>query len=113
MAAGGKGRGEGSKRKKGAECNRPDEKKHNGAHCTVVSVGDVGYTFRKEFDDGWYTGKVVKIRSGAGESAVAALYIWFDVAIPTDSPLIPLAFPEYQKGGMIGGVATKTVIPRT
>ena len=30
-------------------------------------MGDVGYTFRKEFRAGWYTGKVVKIRPGAGE----------------------------------------------
>jgi len=30
-----------------------------------VSVGDVGYTFRKKFNEGWFTGKVVKIRPGA------------------------------------------------
>jgi len=30
-----------------------------------VTVGDVGYSFRKQFEDGWYTGKVVKIRPGA------------------------------------------------
>lgn len=30
-----------------------------------VSIGDVGYTFRKRFDEGWFTGKVVRIRPGA------------------------------------------------
>ncbi|KAL7535599.1 hypothetical protein ACHAXR_006598 [Thalassiosira sp. AJA248-18] len=30
-----------------------------------VPIGEVGYTFRKQFDDGWYTGEVVKIRPGA------------------------------------------------
>eukprot|EP00985_Skeletonema_marinoi_P012219 scaffold5861_cov127-Skeletonema_marinoi.AAC.1 len=30
-----------------------------------VSLGDVGYTFRKKFNEGWFTGKVVKIRPGA------------------------------------------------
>ena len=30
-----------------------------------ASIGDVGYTFRKLFDAGWYTGIVVKIRPGA------------------------------------------------
>mmetsp|Transcript_34119 Transcript_34119/g.55705 ORF Transcript_34119/g.55705 Transcript_34119/m.55705 type:complete len:403 (+) Transcript_34119:100-1308(+) len=29
-----------------------------------VNVGDVGYTFRKQFGDDWYTGKVVGIRPG-------------------------------------------------
>ncbi len=32
-----------------------------------IKVGDVGYTFRKEFDAGWFRGVVVKIRPGAGE----------------------------------------------
>ena len=30
-----------------------------------VPIGDVGFTFRKQFHLGWYTGKVVKIRPGA------------------------------------------------
>lgn len=30
-------------------------------------LGEVGYEFRKEFDTGWYTGKVVEIRSLAGK----------------------------------------------
>jgi hypothetical protein len=30
-------------------------------------IGDVGYTFRKRFDEGWFTGEVVKIRPGACE----------------------------------------------
>lgn len=29
-------------------------------------IGEVGYEFRKEFDSGWYTGKVVEIRPLAG-----------------------------------------------
>eukprot|EP00571_Detonula_confervacea_P000961 CAMPEP_0172330226 /NCGR_PEP_ID=MMETSP1058-20130122/61291_1 /TAXON_ID=83371 /ORGANISM="Detonula confervacea, Strain CCMP 353" /LENGTH=1041 /DNA_ID=CAMNT_0013047431 /DNA_START=37 /DNA_END=3162 /DNA_ORIENTATION=- len=35
----------------------------------AASVGDVGYTFRKQFEgyDGWYTGKVVSIRPVGGE----------------------------------------------
>ena len=32
-----------------------------------INVGDVGYTFRKQFEDGWYSGEVIKIRHGAGE----------------------------------------------
>lgn len=28
----------------------------------VVSVGDIGYKFRKEFDSGWFTGTVKQIR---------------------------------------------------
>jgi len=28
-------------------------------------IGEVGYEFRKQFDEGWFTGKVVKIRPGA------------------------------------------------
>jgi hypothetical protein len=30
-----------------------------------VPIGNIGYTFRKQFHDGWYTGSVVKIRPGA------------------------------------------------
>ena len=30
-------------------------------------IGDVGYTFRKKFDEGWFEGTVAKIRKGAGE----------------------------------------------
>jgi hypothetical protein len=33
----------------------------------ALQIGDVGYTFRKEIDDAWYTGKVIEIRRGAGE----------------------------------------------
>jgi hypothetical protein len=35
-----------------------------------IKVGDVGYTFRKEFDAGWFRGVVVKIRPGAGECSI-------------------------------------------
>eukprot|EP01082_Thalassiosira_pseudonana_P012513 g11502.t1 g11502 contig5:1019505-1021842(+) len=28
-------------------------------------MGEVGYTFRKQFDDGWFEGKVIQIRKGA------------------------------------------------
>ncbi|KAL7546343.1 hypothetical protein ACHAWF_009680 [Thalassiosira exigua] len=31
----------------------------------AINVGDVGYSFRKRFDNGWFDGKVVKIRPGA------------------------------------------------
>jgi hypothetical protein len=33
-------------------------------------LGEVGYEFRKEFDSGWYTGKVVEIRPLAGKCSV-------------------------------------------
>ena len=39
-----------------------EEKKSLG-----INVGDVGYTFRKQFEDGWYSGEVIKIRHGAGK----------------------------------------------
>ena len=42
-------------------------KNKSGKKSSIINVGDVGYTFRKQFADGWYTGKVVKIRPGAGE----------------------------------------------
>ena len=32
-----------------------------------AKIGDVGYTFRKQFNEGWFVGRVVKIRLGAGE----------------------------------------------
>ena len=32
------------------------------------ALGEVGYEFRKEFNTGWYTGKVVEIRPLAGKS---------------------------------------------
>jgi hypothetical protein len=44
-------------RKKRA-CSSPD---------TSINIGDVGYTFRKQFHAGWFTGQVVKIRPGAGK----------------------------------------------
>ena len=34
---------------------------------TTKNIGQVGYTFRKQFEDGWYWGEVVKIRPGAGK----------------------------------------------
>lgn len=34
---------------------------------TNKEIGEVGYEFRKEFDSGWYTGKVVEIRPLAGK----------------------------------------------
>lgn len=37
---------------------------------TVKKLGEVGYEFRKEFDSGWYTGKVVEIRPLAGKCSV-------------------------------------------
>ena len=35
--------------------------------CPTASIGEVGYVFRKQFDDGWYYGEVVKIRSGTAK----------------------------------------------
>lgn len=32
-----------------------------------VQIGEVGYTFQKYFEQGWFTGTVVEIRPGAGE----------------------------------------------
>ncbi len=32
-----------------------------------IELGDVGYEFRKKFDSGWYTGKVIEIKPLAGE----------------------------------------------
>ena len=37
-----------------------------GPNTVVDVVGDVGYKFRKEFDGGWFTGTVVRIRPSAG-----------------------------------------------
>ena len=34
---------------------------------TSKNIGEVGYTFRKQFEDGWYWGEVIKIRPGAGK----------------------------------------------
>lgn len=36
-------------------------------HDTVINLGNLGYTFRKEFDDGWFEGKVNEIRPGASK----------------------------------------------
>ena len=32
-----------------------------------LKIGDIGYKFRKKFDEGWFTGSVVSIRPGAGK----------------------------------------------
>lgn len=49
-----------------------------------VRVGDVGYTFRKEFDDGWFHGVVVEIRPGAGESShIDVSWLWFPSLLPS------------------------------
>jgi len=44
----------------------------------MIHVGDVGYTFRKEFNAGWFHGVVVEIRPGAGEfdAVVMMLYLY-------------------------------------
>jgi hypothetical protein len=47
----------------------------------VVHVGDVGYTFRKEFNAGWFRGVVVEIREGAGEFGVVAMMLYHIRAI--------------------------------
>ena len=49
-----------------------------------VRVGDVGYTFRKEFNDGWFHGVVVEIRPGAGESShIDVAWPWFPSLLPS------------------------------
>ena len=55
-------RAEGMGQLKKAPKIKMEEKKSSG-----INVGDVGYTFRKQFEDGWYSGEVIKIRHGAGE----------------------------------------------
>ena len=39
-----------------------------------IRIGEVGYTFRKEFDAGWFTGTVREIRKGAGEFGAMFIY---------------------------------------
>lgn len=34
-------------------------------------IGDIGYTFQKYFNAGWFTGTVVEIRHGAGKKILA------------------------------------------
>jgi hypothetical protein len=42
--------------------NREDSSNNNNENNdTAVQIGDVGYEFRKQFDAGWYTGKVTEI----------------------------------------------------
>lgn len=42
--------------------NREDSSNNNNENDdTAVQIGDVGYEFRKQFDAGWYTGKVTEI----------------------------------------------------
>ena len=50
-----------------------------------VGVGNVGYTFRKEFNDGWFHGVVVEIRPGAGESSriIHVFWLWFPSLLPS------------------------------
>ena len=43
------------------------KKKQEEKSPPVVRVGDIGYKFRKQFDDGWYSGEVIEIRPGAGK----------------------------------------------
>ena len=31
------------------------------------AVGDIGYKFRKQFDDRWYSGEVIELRPGAAK----------------------------------------------
>lgn len=44
---------------------KSESKRKRGRSRKQVSIGDVGYTFRKRFHEGWFTGKVVRIRLGA------------------------------------------------
>lgn len=46
------------------------KRRHGGASIAVndapqMQIGEVGYEFRKLFNQGWFQGKVVKIRPGA------------------------------------------------
>lgn len=49
----------------GAQTSETKEDKPTAAK---PALGEVGYEFRKEFNTGWYTGKVVEIRPLAGKS---------------------------------------------
>jgi hypothetical protein len=67
-------------------------KKRNGPTTSEVrvGVGDVGHTFRKEFDIGWFRGIVVAIRPGAGKSihialTVVSFSIYYDTPSSCDS----------------------------
>ena len=42
-----------------------------------IGVGDVGYEFRKRFDAGWFSGRVVEIRPGASELPLVAFLLMY------------------------------------
>ena len=42
-----------------------------------IRVGDVGYEFRKRFDAGWFSGRVVEIRPGASELPLVAFLLMY------------------------------------
>ncbi len=59
--------GKDDKNEKGEEKVEEREESKQGQTNNKVSLGEVGYEFRKEFDSGWYTGRVVEIRPLAGK----------------------------------------------
>jgi hypothetical protein len=57
------------KQKASPSVNIPKKRAYT-SHELFTNIGDVGYTFRKQFHAGWFTGRVVKIRHGAGKVIV-------------------------------------------
>ena len=56
--------------RKSIKVNKATPKKRQEKRSTpsaTIAVGDIGYKFRKKFDDGWYSGEVIEIRPGAAK----------------------------------------------
>lgn len=53
------------------------DKERKGQSPAGVQLGDVGYEFRKKFNSGWYSGKVVEVRPMAGE-LFCFVHMFFD-----------------------------------
>ena len=69
-------------KKKDSETDAQTSETKEGLSATSAkpALGEVGYEFRKEFNTGWYTGKVVEIRPLAGKSYTflfAQLYLYY------------------------------------
>ena len=58
------------------------------ATTTKPALGEVGYEFRKEFNTGWYTGKVVEIRPLAGKKSYTFSMLIHVHIMSNDIPII-------------------------
>jgi len=58
------------------------------ATTTKPALGEVGYEFRKEFNTGWYTGKVVEIRPLAGKKSYTFSMLILVHIMSNDIPII-------------------------